>query len=191
MLPGYSDRLYYYYRIYGKEMAEMRYTESMLYIRSLTATEQRTLRQLQGRATATLAQRARMVFLSSDGWSVPALAKLIGCCRRTVRKWLHAFIEHGLAGLLGKAVGRPARVASSSPLSAMSLPPPAPSRLVPVIALTVPEIRRLLNHILWPQQPAPEHALRWSAYRRYKQALAKQSHYRKRGAIPPPFQQLR
>jgi Homeodomain-like domain len=169
----------------------MRYTENMLYIRSLTATEQRTLRQLQGRATATLAQRARMVFLSADGWSVPALAELIGCCRRTVRKWLHAFVEHGLAGLLGKAVGRPAQVVSSPPLSATPLPSPAPSRLVSVIALTVPEIRRLLNRVVWPQQPAPAHALHWSVYRRYKQALAKQSHYRKRGATPPPLQQLR
>jgi len=163
----------------------------MLYIRSLTATEERTLRQLQRRATATLAQRARMVFLSADGWSVPAISQLIGCCRRTVRRWLHAFMQHGLAGLIGKPVGRPAQKASSSLLSAMHLSSEAFSRLVPVIALTVPEIRRLLNRVLWPQPPAPAHALHWSVYRRYKQALAKQSHYRKRGATPPAFQQLR
>ena len=172
-------------------MAEMQYTESMLYISSLTSTEERALRQLQRRATAPLALRARMVFLSADGWSVPAIAEIIHCCRRTVRKWLHAFMEHGLVGLVGKAVGRPAQLTSSSPLSATPLPTLAPSRLVPVIALTVPEIRRLLNRVVWPQEPAPEHALRWSRYRRYKQALAKQSHYRKRGAMPPPFQQLR
>src|SRR2546425_11634676 len=123
-------------------MAEMQYTESMLYISSLTSTEERALRQLQRRATAPLALRARMVFLSADGWSVPAIAELIGCCRRTVRKWLHAFMEHGLAGLVGKAVGRPRQVASSSPLSATSLPLSQPLRLVPAIELTVPEIRR-------------------------------------------------
>jgi hypothetical protein len=132
-----------------------------------------------------------MILLSAGGWSVPAIAILLACCRRTVRKWLHAFAEHGLAGLVGQAVGRPAQRESSSPLSTTSFLSPEPSRLVPVIGLTVPEIRRLLTRIVWPQQPAPGHALHWSHYRRYKQALAKQSHYRKRGATPPPFQQLR
>jgi Homeodomain-like domain len=132
-----------------------------------------------------------MILLSASGWSVPAIATLIGCCRRTVRRWLHAFMRQGLAGLVGKPVGRPAQKASSSPLSAMHLSPQANDRLVPVIALTVPEIRRLLNRVVWPQQPAPEHVWHWSVYRRYKQALAKQCHYRKRGATSPPFQQLR
>jgi Homeodomain-like domain-containing protein len=140
---------------------------------------------------AQIASHARMILLSADGWSVPAIATLIGCCRRTVRRWLHAFMEQGLAGLMGKPVGRPAQKASPSLLSAMRLSSEALSRLVPVIALTVPEIRRVLNRVVWPQQPAPAHALHWSVYRRYKQALAKQSHYRKRGATPPPFQQLR
>jgi transposase-like protein len=166
----------------------------MLYIRSLTATERGLLRQRQRTVPAHIASRARMILLSADGWSVPAIATLLGCCRRTVRKWLHAFTEHGLAGLVGQPVGRPAhhmQTASLSPLSATSFSSAEPARLVPVIALTVPEIRRLLNHVLWPQEPAPAHALHWSLYRRYKQALAKQSHYRKRGAPPPPFQQLR
>ncbi len=166
----------------------------MLYIRSLTSPDRQTLRQMQCHATALLAQRARLILLSANGCSVPAIAQIIRCCRRTVRKWLHAFADHGLAGLVGKPVGRPAHRApttSASSLSATSLPSPAPLRWVPVIGLTVPEIRRLLNRVLWPQEPAPAHALHWSLYRRYKQALAKQSHYRKRGAIPPPFQQLR
>jgi hypothetical protein len=32
-----------------------------------------------------------MILLSADGWSVPAIATLLACCRGTVRKWLHAF----------------------------------------------------------------------------------------------------
>jgi transposase len=164
----------------------------MLYIRSLTSPERRSLHQFQHRATATLARRAQMLLLSADGWSVPAIAQLFGCCRRTVRTWIHAVVEHGLAGLLGKPLGRPRKaIASPSRHSAKSFSSQATSRLVPVIALTVPEIRRLLNRVVWPQEPSPEHALHWSRYRRYKQALAKQSHYRKRGATPPPFQQLR
>ena len=166
----------------------------MLSIRSLTSPDRQTLRQMQCHASALLAERARMILLSADGCSVPAIAHIIHCSRRTVRKWLHAFAEQGLAGLLGKPVGRPAHRApttSASSLSATCLPSAAPSRLVPVIGLTVPEIRRLLNRVLWPQEPAPAHALHWSLYRRYKQALAKQSHYRKHGATPPLFQQLR
>ncbi len=172
-------------------MAEIVIDWNMLYIRSLTSPEQRVLRQGQHHATTRLARRARMVLLSANGWSVPAIAALIHCCRRTVRKWLHAFLEQGLAGLVGKTMGRPSQVTSPSSLSATSLPLSQPLRLVPAIELTVSEIRRLLNRVVWPQEPAPEHALHWSAYRRYKQALAKQSHYRKRGVVPPPFQQLR
>src|SRR6266567_9489612 len=117
-------------------MAERWYNESMLYIRSLTATEQGLLRQRQRTAPALIASRARMILLSVDGWSVPAIAQLIGCCRRTVRRWLHAFMQQGLAGLIGKPVGRPAHKASPSPLSAMRLSPETNERLVPVIALT-------------------------------------------------------
>lgn len=163
----------------------------MLYIRSLTAHSRGLLRQRQRTAPAPIATRARMILLSADGWSVPAIADLIGCCRRTVRRWLHAFLQQGLAGLMGKPVGRPAHQASPSLLSAMPLSTEVRARLVPVIALTVPEIRRLLNRVVWPQPPAPAHAWHWSVYRRYKQALAKQSHYQKRGATPPPFPQLR
>jgi transposase-like protein len=166
----------------------------MLYIRSLPATEQGLLRQRQRTVPTNIASRAHMILLSADGWSVPAIATLLDCCRRTVRKWLHAFTEHGLAGLVGKPVGRSAhsvQTASPSPLSATSFSSSEPSRLIPVSGLTVPEIRRILNRVLWRQEPAPEHALHWSHDRRYKQALAKQSHYRKRGATPPPFQQLR
>ncbi len=172
-------------------MAERWYNESMLYIRSLTATERGLLRQRQRTTPAHLATRARMILLSADGWAVPAIAQLIGCCRRTVRRWLHAFLQQGLTGLLGKPVGRPAHDASPPLLSAIPSSTEACSRLVPVIALTVPEIRRLLNRLVWPQSPTPEQVWHWSVYRRYKQALAKQSHYRKRGATPPPFQQLR
>jgi len=35
---------------------------------------------------------------------VPALAHALGCCRRTVRRWSHAFLDAGLTGLLGRLV---------------------------------------------------------------------------------------
>jgi hypothetical protein len=68
---------------------------------------------------------------------------------------------------------------------------PSTRRLVPAIELTVPEIRRLLNDLVWDRRHCSAFALYWSAYRRYKQALAKRSHYIKQGAAPPAFQQVR
>jgi len=62
---------------------------------------------------------------------------------------------------------------------------------VPVIPLTVPEIRRLLDELVWNKRRCPAFVLHWSVYRRYKQALAKRSHYLKRGAAPPQLSQLR
>ena len=35
---------------------------------------------------------------------MPALAHALGCCRRTVRRWSHAFPDAGLTGLLGRLV---------------------------------------------------------------------------------------
>jgi hypothetical protein len=164
----------------------------MLYVRPLAPPEQRALRQLQ-RGAPYLAQRARMLLWSAAGWSVPAIAQALGCCRRTVRAWIHAFQREGLRGIIGQPLGRPPHC--GNPVSAMSSAPtdvvPAVHRPVPVIPLTVPEIRRLLNEVVWHQRHSMEFTLYWSIYRRYKQALAKRSHYRKRGAEPPEFQQLR
>jgi len=55
---------------------------------------------------------------------------------------------------------------------------PAAERQVPVIPLTVAEMRHLLNEIVWKPLHSVAFALYWSTYRRYKQALAMRSHYR-------------
>jgi hypothetical protein len=68
----------------------------------------------------------------------------------------------------------------------------APSaRLVPVVPFSVPELRRLLAFHWFNDPVNPDHVWHWSTYRRYKQALAKRSHYKKRGAISPDFEQVR
>ena len=54
-----------------------------------------------------------------------------------------------------------------------------------LIALTVPEARRLLVRLLWSRLPAPAEVLDWSEWRRAHQAYARRCHYRKRGAEPP------
>lgn len=165
----------------------------MLYVRTLTPAEHRALRQLHRHGALRLAHRARIVLLSANGWSVPAIAQALSCCRRTVRTWIHAFHRGGLAQLTGKLLGRPPH--PEADISAMTfrddICQPTVHRLVPAIDLTVPEIRRLLNELVWDRRHCRAFALHWSAYRRYKQALAKRSHYIKRGAAPPTFQQVR
>jgi hypothetical protein len=59
--------------------------------------------------------------------------------------------------LVNRSAGPRKPVASPSRRSAKSFPSKATSHLAPVMALTVPEIRRLLNRVIWPQEPAPEH----------------------------------
>jgi hypothetical protein len=59
-----------------------------------------------------------------------------------------------------------------------------------VALISIPELRRILA-VHWFNGPvSPHHFWHWSVYRRYKQALAKQSHFKKRGAIPPEFEQV-
>ncbi|PWR08977.1 hypothetical protein DKT68_13370 [Micromonospora acroterricola] len=48
------------------------------------------------------------------------------------------------------------------------------------IRLTLPEIRRLLNTLMFTPAPNIEHALHWSAWRRIHQAVARQAHYQRR-----------
>ncbi len=79
----------------------------MLYVRSLTAAQQGALRQLLRHGRIHLVHRAQIVLLSDSGWSVPAIAQALGCCRRTVRAWIHAFRRGGLGQLTGKVLGRP------------------------------------------------------------------------------------
>ncbi|WP_446685681.1 IS701 family transposase [Micromonospora polyrhachis] len=51
-----------------------------------------------------------------------------------------------------------------------------------LIALTVPEIRRLLNVFVLAVSLPPAHTLRWSIWRRTSQARARRSHYQHRQA---------
>ena len=163
----------------------------MLRILSLTPAQQRELRRwLRGR-DPRLARRAQLVLWSAQGWSVPALARVVGSCRRTVRQWLHAFLAAGLAGLAGhprRSTKQPGPVADSATPSEV---PAADGRLVSVAPVSIPELRRILAFHWFNDPVSPDFFWHWSTYRRYKQALAKRSHYKKRGAIPPEFEQVR
>jgi hypothetical protein len=49
-----------------------------------------------------------------------------------------------------------------------------------LVALTVAEIRRLLNALVLTQRRQPAHTLHWSIWRRTSQARARPSHYQRR-----------
>lgn len=163
----------------------------MLRMAPLSRQDQRILRQWQDQAIPQLAKRARFILWAAQGWSVPALARVFHCCRRTVRRWLHAFLDQGLAGLQGRPIGRPPHARSRDD-SARSCNPTDPSkRLVPVVPLSVPEVRRIFNHLASRASGKSDQFWHWSIYRRYKQALAMRSHYAKHKAKPPDFEYLR
>ena len=69
--------------------------------------------------------------------------------------------------------------------------PAGDARLVPVVALAVPALRRILT-VPWCTHPvSPDDFWQWSVWRRYHHALAMRSHSRTRGADPPTFHYLR
>ena len=53
------------------------------------------------------------------------------------------------------------------------------------IALTVPELRRLLNGLISPPRPDLDHVADWSWWRPRRQAQARAARYRARGQAPP------
>ncbi len=163
----------------------------MLRIPSLTPAQRRELRRWQVGGDLHRARRAQVVLWSARGWSVPALAHALGCCRRTVRRWVHAFLDAGLTGLLGRLVDRRSRHGSTADSAIGSDPPATDGRLVPIVPLSVPELRRILA-FYWRLDPiSPAFFWHWSTWRRYKQALAMRSHYQQRGAASPDFAYVR
>ena len=63
--------------------------------------EARKVRRLAGarHAPADWGERARIIALSWDGLTVPAIAGRLGCHPKKVRRWLHRFNAAGIDGL--------------------------------------------------------------------------------------------
>jgi hypothetical protein len=51
---------------------------------------------------------------------------------------------------------------------------------VDLLPLTIPELRRLLWHLVWARPPDPEVACAWSHWRRQHQQRARQGHWKRR-----------
>jgi len=82
----------------------------LLAVRELTAEEAEAVKRLAHSRTAAarLVERARIVWLSAQGWRVPAIAAEAGCDAETARRWLRRFDAAGLDGLADAArAGRP------------------------------------------------------------------------------------
>jgi transposase len=86
-----------------------------LRIRELTHDETEDIKRLAHSRTAParLVERARMVWLASQGKRVPAIARELRLHEQTVRAWLKRFAAAGLAGLQDAA--RPGRPATYTP----------------------------------------------------------------------------
>lgn len=86
-----------------------------LRIRELTHDETEEIKRLAHARTAParLVERARMVWLASQGKRVPAIARELRLHEQTVRAWLKRFAAAGLAGLQDAA--RPGRPATYTP----------------------------------------------------------------------------
>jgi SRSO17 transposase len=92
-------------------------------------------------------------------------------------------------GPLGTAISRwPCWPTPISPHSAAPQPGGKPGPDVAISAAlqlhllphTVPELRRLLWHLVWARPPDPEHVLAWSRWRRRHQQRARRCHWKRR-----------
>jgi len=83
-----------------------------LQVRELPAADQESVRRLAHSRTepARLVERARIIWLGSQGQGVPAIARALRLTEATVRQWLKRFNAHGLDGLRDQPrAGRPPR----------------------------------------------------------------------------------
>lgn len=73
----------------------------MLRLRLLTTDEQNAIAHLRQSRTAAarVVERARIIWLASQGWRVPAIATELRLHEQTVRLWLKRFNAAGLEGL--------------------------------------------------------------------------------------------
>lgn len=85
-----------------------------------------------------LALRALMVLMVADGQTISAAARSLGCCRRTVRKWVRGVSSGGMAGLRdAPRSGRPRRISAGERHSVIAL------------ACSRPQDCGLLGHSQW------------------------------------------
>jgi transposase len=72
-----------------------------IYVRGLTDEERAKIERLSRSQTAPvrLALRAKIIKLSTEGKTIPAIARELGLCEPATRQWVCRFNEQGLEGL--------------------------------------------------------------------------------------------
>ena len=70
-----------------------------IYVRELTEEKQQIVEAGHRSRDATRLRRCQMVWMSTQGQQVPEIAKLVGCCRQTVRNLTYQFNTQGVAAL--------------------------------------------------------------------------------------------
>ncbi|MEW2477513.1 IS701 family transposase [Micromonospora gifhornensis] len=113
-----------------------------------------------------------LVTVAGSRWSIEELFQTgkgqVGLDHYQVRGWTgwHRFITLAMLALAVLTI-----------LTATAQQPDADPE---IIALTIAEIRRLLNAFVLTASLPPQHTLHWSTWRRTSQARARQSHYQRR-----------
>jgi transposase len=82
----------------------------MIRVREMTEQEAERVRKLAHSRTEPLqkVQRARIIWLSKEGWGAPRIAEELHLCGRTVRRWIERFNREGTAGFEDEPrTGRP------------------------------------------------------------------------------------
>ena len=124
---------------------------AVLRVRALTDEERLAIERLaRSRKAATrLTERARIIWHSSRGEMVDAIAERMGTCAHTVRRWITRFNTSGLAGL--DDASRSGRPTTSSPqevaeVVALSLTDPQTLDL-PFASWTLDRLAAYLNDV--------------------------------------------
>ena len=82
----------------------------MVKIGPLAADQRQALERLRRRAVGRVSQRAHMILLSAQGYTVPQLAEIFDVGEDVVRTWLHRYQQAGCVGLDDRPrPGRPPR----------------------------------------------------------------------------------
>ncbi len=102
-----------------------------IYVRPLRDYEQKRLQDwAQHQNDIQMRKRARVILLSAQGYTVPRISEQVGLHPINVRKWIHRFNEHGLAGLQsGKSPGRPPRFTAEQRQTIIELAQTDPQQL--------------------------------------------------------------
>jgi transposase len=120
-----------------------------LQVRSLTPDELATVRQLaQSRtAAARTVERAKIIWLASQGWHVPSIARDVRLNDETVRLWLKRFNAEGLDGLRDRPrAGRPATYTAEQVGEVVALSLTDPRRLdLPFASWTLDRLTAYLH----------------------------------------------